>query len=176
MKQFVLAIMMLFAALTAAAQDNKGEALNEKFFDARVSELVYRLDMTDEQKAKFVPIYRRYTEEMFSVMGPHKKKGDWKKKGDRQASAGNSGEAKQKKQQLTDEEKLARMKQRMEKQKKAQDIRLKYLDEFSKVLTAKQVNQFYEVENKIQKKLKDRRQHPKGNKNRKQKDRKQKKD
>ncbi len=185
MRQIALSIMLMFVALTATAQDKKGEALNEKFFDARVGELVYRLDMTEEQKTKFTPIYRRYTEEMLSVMGPHKK-GDWKKKGDKklgdkkqgEKKVGNDkdGETRQQRKQLTEEEKLNRMKLRMEKQKQAQDIRLKYLDEFSKILTAKQVNKLYEVENKMQKKLKDRRQHPQGNKKRQQKVRKQKKD
>ncbi len=175
MRQILLAVMLMLVALTGAAQDKKSENLNEKFFDAKVSELVYRLDMTDDQKSKFIPIYRRYTEEMLSVMGPFKKKGDWKK-GDKKAGEKKEGEAKQKKQQLTEEQKLERMKMRMEKQKKAQDIRLKYLDEFSKVLTAKQVNKFYEVENKMQNKLKNRRQHPNNNKFPAQKRNKQKKD
>ncbi len=169
MKQIVFSVMLMFVALTATAQDKKGEALNEKYFDAKVSELVYRLDMTDEQKAKFVPIYRQYNEEMHSIMGPRmKKKGDWKKgenKGEKKAGEKKEGEAKQKKQPLTDEQKLARTKQRMEMQKKAQDIRLKYMDEFCKVLNAKQMNKFYEVESKMQKKLKNRRMQPKGNKN-----------
>ncbi len=176
MKQIVLSVMLMLVALTATAQDKKSETLNEKYFEARVSELTYRLDLTDEQKSKFTPIYRRYTEEMFSIMAPHKRKGDWKKRDNKQATDQKDGDVKQKKEKLTDEEKLARMKMRMEKQKKAQDIRLKYMDEFSKVLTAKQVNKFYEVESKMQKKLKVRRQHPKGNKSHKQKFNKQERD
>ncbi|MDE7085112.1 MAG: hypothetical protein K2O48_00270, partial [Prevotella sp.] len=64
MKHIIMSIVLMLVALTATAQDNQRAALNEKYFNAKVSELVYRLDMSDEQKAKFVPIYRRYTEEM----------------------------------------------------------------------------------------------------------------
>jgi len=161
MKKIVFAVMLMFVALTATAQDKKGEALNEKYFNAKVSELVYRLDMSDEQKEKFIPIYRRYNDEMHAVMGPRmKNKGEWKKDGEKK-----DGEAKEPKQKLTEEEKLARTKQRMETQQKVQNIRLKYMDEFCKVLDAAQMNKFYEVEKKIQKKLLDRRMHPKAKKN-----------
>jgi len=163
MKKIVFSVMLMFFALTAAAQDKRGEALNEKYFDAKVSELVYRLDMTNEQKEKFIPIYRRYNDEMHSITGSRmKKKGEWKK-GDRKVEK-KDGEAKQHKPKLTEEQKLARTKQRMEMQQKAQNIKLKYMDEFCKVLDAKQMNKFYEVENKIQKKLQARRMHPMGKK------------
>lgn len=164
--------MLMLVALTATAQDKKSETLNEKYFDAKVSELVYRLDMTDEQKTKFIPVYRRYIEELRTVAIPrHKKAAERNKheaKGDQKA-----GEHKKK--EMTEEEKLERLHKRIESQMQIQSIRLKYMDEFSKVLTAKQVNKFYEVEDKIQKKLKERRQHPKGGKSLKARHRRQKK-
>ncbi len=143
MKQMIITMLLAIVAMTANAQDQKGNEINEKFFNAKVSELVYRLDISDDQKAKFIPIYRSYSEEMRKVMGPRvKQKTDERKK-------------------LTEEEKLTRTRQRMERQQQAQSIRIKYLDEFSKVLNAQQVNKFFEVENKIQKKLMDRRKHSK---------------
>ncbi len=143
MKQMIITMLCVLSAMTATAQEQKSNEINQKYFDAKVSELVYRLDITDEQKAKFVPIYRKYNEEMRNVMGPriNQKSGERKKP--------------------TEEEKLARTKKRMERQQQAQAIRLKYLDEFSTVLSAQQVNKFYEVENKIQKKLLDRKKHHK---------------
>ncbi len=141
MKQMIITVLLVLATMTATAQEQKSNEINEKFFNAKVSELVYRLDISDEQKSKFVSIYRKYNEEMRSVMRPRvKQKSD-------------------KDQKPTDEEKLARTKQRMERQQQAQAIRLKYLDEFSTVLSAQQVNKFYEVENKMQKKLMDRKNH-----------------
>ena len=129
--------------------------------------------MTDEQKSKFIPIYRRYTEEMRSVAIPRHKKAAERNK---QEAKGDQKAGEHKKKELTDEEKLERQRKHIESQMQIQSIRLKYMDEFSKVLTAKQVNKLYEVENKIHKKLKERRQHPQGGKGFKAKHRHQKKD
>jgi len=148
MKQMIITLLLVLSTMTATAQEQKSNEVNEKYFNAKVSELVYRLDISDEQKEKFIPIYRRYNEEMKSLMKPRiKQKSNEHKK-------------------PTDEEKLARTKQRMERQQQAQAIRLKYIDEFSTVLSAQQVNKFYEVENKIQKKLIERRSHHKNLKKR----------
>ena len=137
MKKMMMIMLLGLTTLMAAAQTDKGSAINEKFFAAKMSELVYRLDMTDEQKVKFEPIYRRYCEEL---------KGLW-------CNRKHRGKA------LTDEERLAVTKQKLERQERAQAIRLKYLDEFATVLTAQQVSRFYEVEKSMQKKLQDRKQH-----------------
>jgi Spy/CpxP family protein refolding chaperone len=138
MKKLMMMMLVVLAALTATAQDKKEQNFGEKLFEAKVNELAYRLEMTEQQKAKFIPIYRRYNDEMRSIMGKHKKP----------------------EKPLTEEEKLARTKNKMERQQQAQAIRLKYLDEFTTVLTPQQVNRFYEGEGKIQKKLMDRKQHP----------------
>lgn len=139
MRKTLTALLML-VALAAAAQNKKSNEINEKLFDAKVSELVYRLDMSDDQKQKFIPIYRRYNQDMRAAWGERQKP----------AKA------------TTDEERLARAKQRMERQQRAQSVRLKYIDEFATVLSAKQVNQFFEAEGKIQKKLMDRKNHKRG--------------
>ncbi len=136
MKQIILSLLLLLS-LSAEAQHKKCEAINEKFFNAKVTELVQRLEMSDEQKEQFIPVYRRYCDEVRAVWGQHKKP----------------------QKPLTDEEKLERTKLRMERQQQIQAVRVKYIDEFGKVLSPKQVNQFYEVEDNIQKKLMKRRQH-----------------
>jgi Spy/CpxP family protein refolding chaperone len=137
--------MLLFvAAMTAGAQNDKAAAINEKFFQAKVSEVAQRLEMTDEQRAKFEPVYRRYNNEMRALWGRHPK---------RHRSEYGQREP------LTDEQKLQLTKRRMERQQQAQAIRLKYIDEFATVLTAQQVSRFYDVEGQIQKKLMDRRRH-----------------
>lgn len=58
---------------------------------------------------------------------------------------------------LTDEERLELTKRKMQRQQQAQTIRMRYVDEFSTVLSAGQVSRFYEVESEIQKKLMQRR-------------------
>lgn len=177
MKQTLVTMLLMVVALTASAEDKKGEGLNEKFFNARVAEMVYRLDLTEEQQAKFTPIYRRYCEEMRATMGPHGKRrhhdGDCKHEGDCKKHDGDckkhdgdckkkDGEMKRPKAPKTDEERLARTKERMERQQKAQAIRLRYVDEFATVLTADQVSRFFDIEHKIQQKMMDRRRHHKG--------------
>ena len=153
----MMTMLLAIVAMTATAQDKKGDEIHEKFFDARVRELVYRLDMTDDQKAKFTPIYKRYCEEMRGLMGMKGMKGMKEMKEMKEKQKGE-------KKQLTDEEKLARIKKRMERQQQAQAIRLKYLDEFATVLSAHQVNKFFDVEGKMQKKLMERKMHHKGKK------------
>ena len=111
------------------------QKINERYFQAKVSELALRLEMTDSQKTKFVPVYRRYSEEMRQTVGVRQ----------------------QPSKSLTDEERLELTKRKMQRQQQAQTIRIKYIDEFSRFLSASQVSRFFEVESEIQKKLMERR-------------------
>ena len=121
-------------SVIASAQD--AQKINERYFQAKVSELALRLEMTDSQKSKFIPIYRRYSEEMRATVGVKQ----------RPTKA------------LTDKERLELTKRKMQRQQQAQTIRLRYVDEFTTVLSASQVSRFFEVESEIQKKLMQRRQ------------------
>ena len=114
--------------------------MSQRFFDAKIREFVYRLDIKDSQKADFVAVYQRYNDEVRATMG--KKERPDKKPETAEAAA-------------------AAVKSRLENQNKAQDIRIKYVDEFAKVLTPEQLLRFYEVEAQIQHKLMDRKNGPK---------------
>ena len=118
----------------ASAQD--AQKINERYFQAKVSELALRLEMTETQKTKFIPIYRRYSEEMRATVGIRQRPTK----------------------PLTDEERLELTKRKMQRQQQAQAIRIKYIDEFSTILSASQVSRFFEVESEIQRKLMERRQ------------------
>ncbi len=132
MRQFIITILVMLT-VTASAQDSV--KINERYFQAKVSELALRLEMTDSQKSRFVPIYRRYSEEMRAVLVIKQRPSK----------------------PLTDEERLELTKRKMQRQQQAQTIRMRYVDEFSTVLSAGQVSRFYEVESEIQKKLMQRR-------------------
>ncbi len=132
MRQFIITILVMLT-VTASAQDSV--KINERYFQAKVSELALRLEMTDSQKSRFVPIYRRYSEEMRAVVVIKQRPSK----------------------PLTDEERLELTKRKMQRQQQAQTIRMRYVDEFSTVLSAGQVSRFYEVESEIQKKLMQRR-------------------
>ena len=131
MKQTMMTLLLVMTVVTAVAQNTKQKALNERLFDAKVREMVYQLNITDEQRAKFVPIYRRYSEEMQAEWNRH----------DKPVRPANSKEAAE----------LA--KRKMERQQRAQAIRIKYIDQFATVLNANQIDRFFEVETTIQKKL-----------------------
>lgn len=132
MRQFIITILVMLT-VTASAQDSV--KINERYFQAKVSELALRLEMTDSQKSRFVPIYRRYSEEMRAVLVIKQRPSK----------------------PLTDEERLELTKRKMQRQQQAQTIRMRYVDEFSTVLSAGQVSRFYEAESEIQKKLMQRR-------------------
>ena len=151
MKQMFLATLLLLSTLSVAAQNEKNDSIQEKFFNAKVRELVYRLDISDEQKAKFVPIYRRYNEEMRTAMGA-----PMKKRGDRKGAKAQQPQPKHR----TSADVAAAQKKMVERQQKAQAVQLKYLDEFAQVLDARQLSRFFDVEKKIQKKLFERKNHP----------------
>ncbi len=132
MRKIMIALLLMITIIASAQNVQK---INERYFQAKVSELALRLEMTDSQKAKFVPVYRRYSEEMRQTVGV------------RQQPSKN----------LSDEERLELTKRKMQRQQQAQAIRIKYLEEFSKFLSASQVSRFFEVESEIQKKLLERR-------------------
>ncbi len=133
MRQIMITLLLILVSTTLSAQD--AQKLNERYFHAKVKELAMRLKMTDEQKAKFIPMYRDYSEKMRAVVGEYKKPTK----------------------PLTDQERLALTKRKLERQQQAQSIRMKYVDEFSTILTAQQVSQLFEVESEIQRKLMQRR-------------------
>lgn len=160
-------MLLILSTLSVSAQNTKNDSIQEKFFNAKVRELVYRLNITDEQKTKFVPIYRRYNEEMRALWGDARMKKGGKpdiKKSNKKGS-GDKKDAKLQRQQpkmSTSAEVAAAKKKKIELQQKAQNIELKYLDEFAKVLDGRQLNRFFDVEKRIQRKLMERKMHPKG--------------
>ncbi len=132
MKKFVLSLLIGLAALSAFGQE-KGPKVNQRFFDANIREYVYRLNLTDQQRDAFIPIYKRYSEEMHAAMAEKKlPKG----------------------RPATSEEAASLAKARIERQQLAQSIRMKYIDEFAAVLEPDQMNRLFKVESQIQEKLK----------------------
>ena len=131
MKRFLISLLIGLSALTAFGQE-KSEAVNLRYFEAKIRELVYHLNLTDQQKEAFIPIYRRYNDEMRAVVGERKKP---------ESRPGTSEEA------------AAVAKARIERQQQAQSIRMKYVDEFATVLKPDQLSRLYEVEGQIQRKL-----------------------
>ena len=139
MKKLTIMVLLLMMSITAAAQNSadSGAKINERFYQAKVRELVYRLHITDEQKVKFEPIYRSYCQEMTALWAERKKPIKSQSKSATTAAI---------------------EKRKIEMQQRAQGIRMKYIDRFATVLNAQQLERFYEVESQIQKKLMERQQ------------------
>ncbi len=143
MKQVIISLLLCLSTLTANAQRPENKEFFERFFNAKVAELAQRLEMSEEQKTKFTPIYRNYMKEMGKLWrGP---------KGHKPPQGPPSGE-----------DRVSFAKRRLELQQKAQTIRLKYFDEFATILNAQQVGRLYDVEDDIQRKTMERFRHKPG--------------
>ncbi len=133
MKKLMILFTLMLIGLTSAATGSNNSSLNERLYNAKVRELVYRLHITADQQKKFEPIYRSYCEEMSALWAERK----------RPIKPSTSSNA------------AAIAKRKMEMQQRAQGIRMKYIDKLATVLNAEQVDRFFEVESIIQKKLKE---------------------
>ena len=140
MKKIVIIMLLAMIGLQAAAQGQGGSSLNERFYQAKLKEIVYRLHITEQQKKKFEPMYRSYSEEMRAL---------WNER-TTPIKPGTSSDA------------AAIAKRKMEMQQRAQGIRIKYIDKFATVLNANQVDRLFEVESIIQQKLKERQKQARG--------------
>jgi hypothetical protein len=140
MKKMMILFTLMLIGLTSVAADSNNSSLNERLYNAKVRELVYRLHITADQQKKFEPIYRSYCEEMSALWAERK----------RPIKPSTSSDA------------AAIAKRKMEMQQRAQGIRMKYVDKFATVLNANQIDRFFDVESAIQKKLKERREQARG--------------
>jgi Spy/CpxP family protein refolding chaperone len=136
MRKLMMIMVLVLFSLNATAGDAGNSTLNERYYQAKVRELVYRLEITHKQQKKFEPIYREYCEEMTALWASRT----------------------QPIPPTTSSKAAAVEKRRMEIQQRAQGIRMKYIDKFATVLNAEQVKHFFEVESEIQKKIKERRE------------------
>lgn len=184
MKKLILTLLLVITATVASAQQKNDENFAKRLFEARLAEVCLRLQLTDEQKNKFAPIYEQYCKEMSELrdkqheghrpmrpgmrpekrpekrpaMRPGMRRPEGHAKPEARKRPADADKAKQptdanKTKQLSDADKVKNMKNHMEKQMKAQEIRLTYADKFATVLSDKQLLKFYEVENNIQEKL-----------------------
>ncbi len=134
MKRITIALSLLLLAVSAFGQDDS-RSVNDRYFNAKIDEFVYRLHLTDAQKEQFVPVYKLYNEEMRAAVGKRELR---EKHPEASREAADLAKA------------------RIERQQTAQNIRMKYVDEFATILDADQLSRLYQVESQIQHKLMDR--------------------
>ena len=140
-KRIFIIMLLAIASINVLADSNTDSgSLNERLYQAKVRELVYRLHITAKQQQKFEPIYRAYCEEMSALWASRKAP----------LKPSTSSDA------------AAIAKRRMLMQQQAQGIRMKYIDKLATVLNAQQVERFFKVESIIQQKLKERKEQARG--------------
>lgn len=139
-RKILLILLLALISLSMQARGSSGTSLNERLYQAKVRELVYRLHITPEQQSKFEPVYRRYCEEMSALWAERK----------RPIPPSSSSDA------------VAIERRKIELQQRAQGIRMKYLDQLATVLNDSQLARFFDVESIIQQKLKQRKEKARG--------------
>ncbi len=126
-----LAAIIAIAPIAATAQNQNRQgrhdpAQREAFSKAQAAEIAKKLDLNDEQTAKFTETYLNCQKEMWSM---HKR--DHKRV---------------KPSEMTEDQAKAENTDRLESQQKFLDLRKKYYGEYSKFLTQKQILKMSEVE------------------------------
>ena len=133
---FISALMAMAIAINAQPQGKPGcedcdenckgeKATPEQMIEHRAEFLAEALELTDAQKAQFTPLYTEYANAMRAVMP--------ERKGKPEPTEDVNAEA-------------AGIKMRLEAQKSATNVKLQYVDRFAKVLDAKQLHKFYEMD------------------------------
>ena len=131
----ILAISAILVANVSAqdVQEQKKECCKGKQFtqaervEFDIKRLTNELMLSDEQAAKFAPVYREYADELDKLFQKNAPKKDFE-----------PGK------ELTDKELDALAKQRFEGFKALADLQLKYYDKFRKDLSARQVEKIFQ--------------------------------
>lgn len=134
------AAAMMMVSATAEAQTEQRESRRAEMQARQTEALIKDLELTDEQKAKFEPIYTNYQNELAALRPETERE---KADGTTGASAQSS---KKEKKQMTDAEATARVQEyftRQAEQIRQSELRLdiqkKYCAEFSAILTPQQL-------------------------------------
>ncbi len=130
MKRTILYLLLTLFTIPIMAQTSRTRTFNQRLFDAKVEQIAQSLNLSQEKKSRFIPIYREYSEEMIKV---------WNET------------------MASSKDEMEQVKHNIRRQERSQAVRLKYTDRFATVLTASEIQQFYKVENEIQRRLKARR-------------------
>ena len=115
---------------TTDADKAAREAKREQLMQTRLELLKTELELTDEQMAKFDPVYRGYRKEIQKVTAPNK-------------------EARTKKADITNENALKVVAARLANQILTATVKQRYLFTFAEVITPLQVEKLYKVDEKV---------------------------
>lgn len=142
---FMFAMAFALITVSANAQNaDKQRMTREQMIETQAKHIASELALDDNTYKKFITTYTNYKKELWTTAPRRPKKHT-------DASE-------------TEEQAAQNMQRRFEQSQKVLDIRNKYYKEFSKFMTQKQIEQMYDKERKIMKRLKQRHDRRQGNK------------
>ena len=136
-RTIILTLMLVFTAFGTQAQNAKQRMSREQMAETQAKHIAADLNLTGKTYDRFVETYENYKKELWQTVPKCRKK-----------NCRNSE---------TEEQAAEKMRKRFERSQKVLDIRNKYYQEFSKFLTQKQIEQMYDKERKMMKRLSERR-------------------
>lgn len=150
MKKFfyVMAIAMLMGGqmtVSAQAKDNKAKRqrpTQEQMMQMQTDQMVKALMLDDATATKFTPVYQNYLKDLRECRIMNRKPREKE-----EAAAPDATEpAPAPRQAMTDDEIAKMLKEQFAQSRKMLDIREKYYNEFSKILSQKQIMKIYQQE------------------------------
>ena len=134
----IMAVLLMGSQMTLSAQntDNKQKKQRptpEQMVQMQTKQIVNTLMLDDATAAKFTPVYEKYLKELRECrMMTHK--------------ASTDANAKKERPSMTDDEIATMLRNQFTQSRKMLDIREKYYNEFSKILSQKQILKIYQQE------------------------------
>ena len=140
----ILAVLLMGSQMTLSAQntDNKQKKQRptpEQMVQMQTKQIVKTLMLDDATAAKFTPVYEKYLKELRECrMMTHKARTEKTK--------GQGTDAKKERPSMTDDEIATMLRNQFTQSRKMLDVREKYYNEFSKILSQKQILKIYQQE------------------------------
>ena len=140
----IMAVLLMGSQMTLSAQntDNKQKKqrpTQQQMMQMQVDQMVKTLMLDDATAAKFTPVYEKYLKELRECrMMNHKPRTEKAKATD--------ANAKKERPSMTDDEIATMLRNQFTQSRKMLDVREKYYNEFSKILSQKQILKIYQQE------------------------------
>ena len=144
----ILAVLLVGSPMTLSAQDKEGNKekkqrpTQEQMMQMQTNQMVKALMLDDATTAKFTPVYEQYLKELRECrMMNRKPKAEKTQQGTEVA-----GKKEGQRPSMTDADIAKMLKDQFAQSRKMLDIREKYYNEFSKILSQKQIMKIYQQE------------------------------
>jgi len=138
-KLFILAAMLMCITVAATAQPQaqpQQERTPEEKMQNRAENMAAKLLLSDQDAAKFVPVYMEYLKDFKAVNEKYK--------------PNRPKDADGQKVKMTDKDIEAQLRAQLAKSQEILDVRKAYLDKYLKVISARQVRELYKIEKEQQ--------------------------